>query len=91
MPSCGPCNNAKRTVYPGVPAAHGPGLIHAYFQPLPDEFFLDADVEFDADGKLLVTFRMNNPAMEPAVAVKIQSQLDRLKLNARYCAQVVEN
>lgn len=88
VPSCGPCNNAKRTVYPGMPAAQGPGLIHAYFQPLPDEDFLRADVEFDADGTLSVTFRVDNPGMDPALAAKLQFQLDRLKLNARYRAQV---
>jgi len=88
VPSCGPCNNAKRTVYPGMPAAQGPGLIHAYFQPLPDEDFLHADVEFDADGTLSVTFRVDNPGMDPGLAAKLQFQLDRLKLNARYRAQV---
>src|SRR3546814_13583997 len=40
VPSCSPCNNAKRTVVPGQGAAHGPGLIHAYFQALSDPDFL---------------------------------------------------
>lgn len=40
IPCCGPCNNAKRTVVPGLGPAHGPGLIHPYFQELPDiDFF----------------------------------------------------
>lgn len=88
VPSCGPCNNAKRAIYPDMPAAHGPGLIHAYFQLLPDEDFLHADVDFDVDGTLAVTFRVDNPAMDPLLAAKLQFQLDRLKLNARYRAQV---
>lgn len=88
VPSCGPCNNAKRAVYPGMPAAQGPGLIHAYFQPLPDEDFLHADTVFDADGTLSVTFRVDNPAIDPGLAAKLQFQLDRLKLNDRYRAQV---
>lgn len=88
VPSCSPCNNAKRAVYPGMPAAQGPGLIHAYFQPLPDEDFLHADTIFAADGTLLVTFRIHNPNMHPGLAAKLQFQLDRLKLNDRYRAQV---
>ena len=71
-----------------MPAAQGPGLIHAYFQPLPDEDFLQADADFDADGTLSVTFRVEKPAMDPALAAKLQFQLERLKLNARYRAQV---
>ncbi|MEO7178771.1 MAG: HNH endonuclease signature motif containing protein [Allosphingosinicella sp.] len=88
VPSCGPCNNAKRTVYPGMPAARGPGLIHAYFQSLPDEDFLHADTELAGDGTLTVTFRVDNPGMDPALTAKLQFQLTRLKLNARYRAQV---
>lgn len=88
VPSCSPCNNAKRTVYPGMPAANGPGLIHAYFQPLPDEDFLHADIIFGADGTLSVTFRIDNPGIDPVLVGKLQFQLDRLKLNERYRAQV---
>ena len=40
VPSCGKCNNAKRTVVPGGSPAHGPGLIHPYYQELPDVIFL---------------------------------------------------
>ena len=88
IPSCSPCNNAKRAVYPGMPAAQGPGLIHAYFQPLPDVEFLHADTVFGVDGALSVTFRIDNPGMDPLLFAKLQFQLDRLKLNDRYRAQV---
>lgn len=88
VPSCSPCNNAKRTIYPGMPAAQGPGLIHAYFQPLPDEDFLRADVAFGDDGTLEVTFCIDNPGMDPALVAKLQFQLTRLKLNDRYRAQI---
>lgn len=88
IPSCGPCNNAKRAVYPGMPAAQGPGLIHAYFQPLPDDDFLQAETVFEDDGTLSVTFHVDNPALDPGLAAKLQFQLDRLKLNERYRAQV---
>lgn len=88
VPSCGPCNNAKRTVHPDIPPAQGPGLIHTYFQPLPDEDFLHADTVFAADGTLLVTFRIEEAALDPPLAAKLQFQLTRLKLNDRYRAQV---
>jgi hypothetical protein len=87
VPSCGPCNNAKRAVVPGMGAANGPGLIHAYFQTLPDLDFLKADLAFEA-GSLDVTFRIDANFMDPVLAAKLQFQLDRLKLNERYAKQV---
>lgn len=87
VPSCGPCNNAKRTVVPGMAAAHGPGLIHAYFQALPDLDFLKADIVFHA-GSLVVTFRIDTSDMDPDLATRLQFQLDRLKLNDRYIKQI---
>ena len=85
VPSCGPCNNAKRTIVPGVPP--GPGLIHAYFQALPDAVFMRADVVF-AGGALDVTFRIETAALSPALAAMLQFQLVRLKLNDRYPRQI---
>jgi hypothetical protein len=87
VPSCGPCNNAKRTVVPGHGPAHGPGLIHAYFQTLPDQDFLKADVIF-ANGALEVSFRVDVTTLAVGLAAKLQFQLDRLKLNERYPKQV---
>ncbi len=85
VPSCGPCNNAKRTIVPGVQT--GPGLIHAYFQGLPDAVFMRADVDF-AGGALNVTFRIEPAALTPALAEMLQFQLVRLKLNERYPRQI---
>jgi len=87
VPSCGPCNNAKRTVVPGMGGAHGPGLIHAYFQILPNIDFLKADTAFHG-GCLEVLFRIDQAALDPVLATKLQFQLDRLKLNERYRKQV---
>ncbi len=85
VPSCGPCNNAKRTIVPG--AAPGPGLIHPYFQALTDEVFMRADVGF-AGGALDVTFRIEAETLNPSLAQMLQFQLDRLKLNERYPRQI---
>jgi len=85
VPCCGPCNNAKRTIIPGVPP--GPGLIHAYFQELPDAEFMRADVVFAA-GALDVTFRIDSAELTPALAAMLQFQLVRLKLNDRYPRQI---
>lgn len=85
VPSCGPCNNAKRTIVPGVPP--GPGLIHAYHQTLPEAAFMRADVDFGG-GALSVTFRIEATALTPELATMLQFQLDRLKLNDRYPRQI---
>lgn len=87
VPSCGPCNNAKRSVVPGMGGAHGPGLIHAYFQILPDIDFLKAGISFH-EGSLEVLFRIDDAVLDPLLAAKLQFQLDRLKLNERYRKQV---
>jgi hypothetical protein len=85
IPSCGPCNNAKRSVVPGL--GGGPGLIHPYFQGLPDLPFLRADVSFVA-GTLDVTFNIDAGLLAPALASILQYQLVRLKLHERYIRQV---
>lgn len=87
IPSCSPCNNAKRTVFPGGAELANPGFIHPYFQELPDEDFLEADIVFH-DGALLVSFRIDATNLEAQLAARLQFQLDRLKLNARYVKQI---
>lgn len=85
IPSCGPCNNAKRAIVAGVGA--NPGLIHPYFQTLPDLDFLTADIRFES-GTLSVLFRIDQAMLAPDLASKLQFQLERLKLNRRYTAQI---
>ena len=87
VPSCGKCNNAKRKVVPGVAPAHGPGLIHPYYQALPDTIFLNANIEF-ANGALNATFFIDPSDIDADLAAKLQFQIDRLKLNDRYPAQI---
>ncbi len=84
IPSCGPCNNAKRAVVAGGAFA---GFIHTYFEPLPDATFLHADIVF-ADGTLDVAFRILPGLVSAAVEAKLTYQLERLKLNARYQSQI---
>jgi hypothetical protein len=87
IPSCGPCNNAKRAVIPGMGEAHGPGLIHVYFQNLPELDFLKADIVFQ-DGSLEVTFSIDPNGLDAGLAAKLRFQLERLKLNERYTKQI---
>lgn len=83
VPSCGPCNNAKRAIVPGT----GPGLPHAYFETLPATPFFIADVAF-IEGTLDVTFRIDPVGLDPALAARLDFQLTRLKLNDRYRGQI---
>jgi hypothetical protein len=83
VPSCGPCNNAKRAHI----AVAGPGFIHAYFQQLPAQPFFHADVIYDA-GALDVTFHIDEGALGAALAQRLRFQLARLKLNDRYPKQI---
>jgi len=87
IPSCSACNNAKRTVVPGLDPTSGPSLIHPYFQELPDVEFLVADVAFE-NGALQVSYRINAELLEETLAAKLQFQIDRLKLNQRYNGQI---
>ncbi|WP_424361404.1 HNH endonuclease [Methylocystis parvus] len=79
VPSCQPCNRAKGTLQPVA----GEGMIHAYFQQLPDEAFLHADVDYN-DGVLVVSFRIESAALEAPLLERLRFQFDRLSLNARY-------
>jgi len=80
IPTCQVCNRAKGTLQPKA----GHGVIHPYFQELPEgETFFHADVTYE-NGKLTVTFRIDNPALDPALLQRLQFQMGRLKLNERY-------
>lgn len=83
IPSCNPCNNAKRTVVPGLAPGAPAGFIHPYFETLPDCDFLIADVDY-VQGSLRVAYRIDPPDLDPRLFAKLQFQIDRLKLNERY-------
>lgn len=83
VPSCNPCNNAKRAVVPGLDDALAPGFIHPYFQIPPAQDFLKADIDY-VGGALQVRFRVDPAGLDAALAAKLQYQVDRLKLNERY-------
>lgn len=87
IPSCGPCNNAKRTVAPGLGPVHGQSLIHAYFENLPDTIFLSAEATF-VSGALNVSFRIDGAGLDLELFRKLSFQLERLKLNSRYQKQI---
>lgn len=79
VPCCQPCNREKGT----LEAIAGAGMIHAYFQELPDDVFLHADVNYDA-GVLVVTFRIDHAAMPGVLLDRLRFQFEHLDLNARY-------
>jgi len=79
VPSCQPCNRAKGTLKPIA----GEGLIHAYFQTLPDFTFLIADIQF-AGGTLVVTFSIDNMFLPAGLGERLTFHLQRLNLNKRY-------
>ncbi|WP_313326623.1 HNH endonuclease [Sphingobium yanoikuyae] len=80
IPSCQPCNRHKGTL---VPVA-GEGMIHAYFQTLPGVTFFCAGSAYAA-GSLNVTFSIDRTAVgDPALADRLEFQLDRLKLTERH-------
>lgn len=79
VPSCQPCNRAKGT----LEAVFGQGMIHAYFQAIPDVTFLKADVTY-ATGSLTVMFSIDTMSLPQPLADRLTFQLDRLKLNERH-------
>ena len=80
IPVCSDCNKAKGSFVPEPPLA--PGFFHPYFQTLPDTTFMCAKVDF-TDGALDVEFRIERTKINPELAVMLQFQLDRIKLNSR--------
>jgi hypothetical protein len=83
VPSCGPCNNAKRAY---VPAA-GTGFLHTYLEALPQVPFLSAQVQYAA-GSLRVTFAIDPANIGQPLADRLTFHLDRLSLNDRYIRQI---
>jgi hypothetical protein len=83
VPSCGPCNNVKR--------AHvGTGsddLVHAYFDVLPSDNFLIANVKMESSA-LVVEFEIDLTVLDPDLADRLRFQLERMQLNTRYPKQI---
>ncbi|MER8861564.1 HNH endonuclease [Mesorhizobium sp. M0757] len=79
VPSCQPCNRAKGTLEPVA----GKGMIHTYFQDIPDFTFLFAEAGYTA-GSLVVTFRIDPTLLPAGLSERLKFQLHRLKLNDRY-------
>lgn len=79
VPSCQPCNRAKGT----LAALAGQGMIHAYFEALPEVTFLKADVTY-AMGSLTVVFSIDPVDLPKPLADRLTFQLDRMKLTERH-------
>ncbi|WP_027035201.1 HNH endonuclease [Mesorhizobium ciceri] len=83
VPACGSCNNVKRTHV----GAGDDELVHAYFDELPDEDFLVADITMTGTA-LVATFIINPVGIDPVLAARLQFQLERMQLNQRYPKQI---
>ena len=85
VPTCHSCNNKKRTVAGETPDQQ---FIHAYFDALPQERFLIADVSV-SDAGITVNFRAEQTANMPQEAYdRISFQIERLNLVERYRPEV---
>lgn len=85
VPSCGPCNNKKRTAGRGNSAEE---LIHAYFDQIPNEKFFVATARL-AQGALVVTLRVErSQSMSVELYERLKFQVERLDLSRRYRAAV---
>ncbi len=79
VPTCQPCNRAKGTLQPVA----GKGLIHTYFQAIPDVTFLVGTTEYAA-GSLVVKFSVDATPLPAPLGGRLAFQFDRLNLNDRY-------
>ncbi|MFG1289849.1 HNH endonuclease [Xanthobacter versatilis] len=83
IPSCGPCNNAKRR-HVGGPADE---FVHPYFDTLPDIDFLVATVTMGG-ASLSTRFSINPAGLLPDIFSSLTFQMTRMNLNSRYRKQV---
>jgi hypothetical protein len=80
VPLCHDCNNIKRTEV----GEHDDGLIHPYFEQLPNQQFIKASVNL-SDGGLDARYEIDPEVqMSDALRSRLDYQLKRLKLNERY-------
>lgn len=85
VPLCFDCNLSKSS---SVSADPNQQFIHPYFDVLPNERFLRAEIEV-VNGGLVAEFGLD-PAVHlpPKLASRLNYQLDRLSLNARYAREI---
>ena len=87
VPACSRCNTKKGMRYRRSPGR--PAFLHAYFDELPEEPFLVADVS--ADAGVAVRFRVERlPGMPPELFETVRSHFDRLDLATYYVDESME-
>lgn len=87
IPCCHPCNNKKRAIAGDTPDAH---FIHVYFDAIPIQPFLVAEVSF-SESALLVSFSIVRcQGMDKDLFDRLRFQFRRLDLNTRYQPEVTE-
>jgi hypothetical protein len=83
VPSCGPCNNFKRAHV----GAGSDELVHAYFDVLPVDNFLIANVKMRSSA-LVVKFEIDLTVLNPELGHRLRFQIERMQLNTRYPKQI---
>jgi len=87
VPCCHRCNNKKRTIAGDTPDAQ---FVHAYLDEIPQQPFLVAQIEF-VGASFVVSFRISQcQGMTEDMFRRLVFQFERLELNSRYQAEVVE-
>jgi hypothetical protein len=76
-------NRAKGTLEPVA----GEGIIHTYFQTLPEETFLVTQTSY-ADGTLVVSFSVNELVVAAPLLERLTFQIGRLKLDDRLAKSI---
>lgn len=85
VPLCADCNQSKGAAAPENPAER---FVHPYFETLPEARFLHAVVTIE-NGALNAAFGIDpEAALPPLLAARLDHQLRRLRLNARYAQEL---
>ena len=84
-PLCKDCNEFKNAAAPADVAQR---FIHPYFEWIPEQRFLRAEVTI-AEGGLVAAFSLDPLVEMPALlATRLNYQLGKLRLNARYAQEI---
>jgi hypothetical protein len=85
VPMCETCNNRKRAHAPEGPAQQ---LVHPYFDIVPNEQFLVADINV-VSGAILADFRVRKTqGMSSLLFERLKFQVERQQLSVRYRSEV---